>query len=65
MSLRLSLLPARAAGLAAASAKTYLPVAGRPLILRTLDRIFATSAMFEMSCWSLAAADIERLSKRS
>lgn len=28
-----------------ATAKTYLPLAGRPLILRTLDRIFATPAI--------------------
>jgi len=27
------------------TAKTYLPIAGRPLILRTLDRIFATPAV--------------------
>ncbi len=27
------------------SAKTYLPIAGRPLILRTLDRIFAIPAI--------------------
>jgi 2-C-methyl-D-erythritol 4-phosphate cytidylyltransferase len=33
------------------STKTYLPVAGRPLILRTLDRIFQPPP-FQMSCWS-------------
>jgi len=31
-----------------ATAKTYLPIAGRPLILRTLDRIFATPAVSDV-----------------
>lgn len=40
------------------STKTYLPVAGRPLILRTLDRIFATSAISDVVL-VVAAADID------
>ena len=31
-----------------ATAKTYLPIAGRPLIMRTLDRIFATPAVSDV-----------------
>ena len=31
-----------------ATAKTYLPIAGRPLILRTLDRIFASPAVSDI-----------------
>jgi len=41
-----------------ATAKTYLPVAGRPLILRTLDRIFATPAVADVVL-VVAAADVE------
>ena len=41
-----------------AMAKTYLPVAGRPLILRTLDRIFATPAISNIVL-VVAASDIE------
>jgi 2-C-methyl-D-erythritol 4-phosphate cytidylyltransferase len=40
------------------STKTYLPVAGRPLILRTLDRIFATSAISDVVL-VVAATDID------
>ncbi len=31
-----------------ATVKTYLPIAGRPLILRTLDRVFAAPAISEV-----------------
>jgi 2-C-methyl-D-erythritol 4-phosphate cytidylyltransferase len=39
--------------------KTYLPIAGRPLVLRTLDRIFASS-LIEKVVLVLAAGDVER-----
>lgn len=39
--------------------KTYLPVAGRPLVLRTLDRIFSVS-IIEKAVLVVAAADLER-----
>jgi len=41
-----------------AMTKTYLPIAGRPLILRTLDRIFATPAISNIIL-VVAASDIE------
>jgi 2-C-methyl-D-erythritol 4-phosphate cytidylyltransferase len=41
-----------------ATAKTYLPIAGRPLILRTLDRIFATPAISHVVL-VVAASDVE------
>jgi len=41
-----------------ATGKTYLPIAGRPLVLRTLDRIFATPAILNVVL-VVAAADIE------
>lgn len=40
------------------SAKTYLPIAGRPLILRTLDRIFAIPAISNVVL-VVAEADID------
>ena len=42
----------------AALAKTYLPIVGRPLILRTLDRIFASSAISSVIL-VVAANDLE------
>ena len=41
-----------------AMTKTYLPIAGRPLILRTLDRIFATPVISNIIL-VVAASDIE------
>ena len=40
------------------TAKTYLPIAGRALILRTLDRIFATPAVSDVVL-VVASADLE------
>ncbi len=39
--------------------KTYLPVAGRPLVLRTLDRMFS-STLIEQVILVIGAADLER-----
>jgi 2-C-methyl-D-erythritol 4-phosphate cytidylyltransferase len=41
-----------------ATAKTYLSIAGRPLILRTLDRIFATPAVGDVVL-VVAATDVD------
>ena len=41
------------------SPKTYLPIAGRPLILRTLDRVFSCQSVTEVVL-VVSAADIER-----
>ena len=45
--------------LAAGFAKSYLPIAGRPLVLRTLDRVFAARAV-ETVVLVVAAAELEQ-----
>ncbi|MGH7797968.1 MAG: 2-C-methyl-D-erythritol 4-phosphate cytidylyltransferase [Candidatus Binatia bacterium] len=45
--------------MAAGTSKSYLPIAGRPLVLRTLDRIFSTQAV-ETVVLVVGAGEVER-----